>query len=485
MALATPVNKQPRQERQIASPYVKPTQMANAGTPAKIKTSFDPNNVTTQDLSMKVPQVTPAPTPMKTSGDFLAEMQSYFTPNVELEGEVQRGQQNQSESLRAVIEQMGRLASRGARTSEMEDQYGIPELTTDLTDITNKYRAKQVSFMRQRERMETAAGLTAGQKDVELRNLDRIQAREMADLAIIKEAASNNLLSAQAIVDRKIQLEFADEETRLDALKFFYTENKEIFTKKEQRLYEENLAREQAKFGFAKDQYQMEQTQKFQAVAAAAQAGASTAELEAIQGAPTAMDAARIANTAVARRSNAEFSLNQANVYSQIADRNARLDLARQEANSISSGNLGEVDVSKMNATERKAFGFAQRIGNTLGTFDKLAPEITKLSTLSFMAQRKMPSWLQSGTVRQQEQAERDFINAVLRQESGAAIAESEFDNARRQYFPQPGDDAATLEQKRINREGQFENFLNQAGIQGASFDLPDNDDGDDPLGIL
>jgi hypothetical protein len=36
------------------------------------------------------------------------------------------------------------------------------------------------------------------------------------------------------------------------------------------------------------------------------------------------------------------------------------------------------------------------------------------------------------------EQAQRDFINAVLRLESGAAIAESEFTNAKKQYFPQP-----------------------------------------------
>jgi hypothetical protein len=53
----------------------------------------------------------------------------------------------------------------------------------------------------------------------------------------------------------------------------------------------------------------------------------------------------------------------------------------------------------------------------------------------------------------QVEQAQRDFINAVLRRESGAVIADSEFDNARKQYFPQIGDDAATKAQKKRNRE--------------------------------
>lgn len=59
------------------------------------------------------------------------------------------------------------------------------------------------------------------------------------------------------------------------------------------------------------------------------------------------------------------------------------------------------------------------------------------------------------------EQAQRDFINAVLRRESGAVIAESEFRNARKQYFPQPGDGEALIKQKAANRataiEGMFD----------------------------
>jgi len=51
------------------------------------------------------------------------------------------------------------------------------------------------------------------------------------------------------------------------------------------------------------------------------------------------------------------------------------------------------------------------------------------------------------------DQAQRDFINAILRKESGAVINPSEFENAAKQYFPQPGDSIAVIEQKRRNRE--------------------------------
>lgn len=59
----------------------------------------------------------------------------------------------------------------------------------------------------------------------------------------------------------------------------------------------------------------------------------------------------------------------------------------------------------------------------------------------------------QTAEQQQVEQAKRNFINALLRKESGAAIGQDEFRNADRQYFPQVGDSAAVIEQKRRNRE--------------------------------
>lgn len=57
-------------------------------------------------------------------------------------------------------------------------------------------------------------------------------------------------------------------------------------------------------------------------------------------------------------------------------------------------------------------------------------------------------------------QAQRDFINAVLRRESGAAISPQEFENAALQYFPQPGDDPETVKQKLANQRTQLEAIM-------------------------
>lgn len=61
-------------------------------------------------------------------------------------------------------------------------------------------------------------------------------------------------------------------------------------------------------------------------------------------------------------------------------------------------------------------------------------------------------NFMSSEPQQQLEQAKRDFINAVLRRESGATIQPIEFDGANKQYFPQPGEGAAVQKQKANNR---------------------------------
>lgn len=77
-----------------------------------------------------------------------------------------------------------------------------------------------------------------------------------------------------------------------------------------------------------------------------------------------------------------------------------------------------------------------------------------------------LPTWAGGPNANQQkaEQAQRDFVNAVLRQESGAAIGETEFQNARQQYFPQPGDGPEVIAQKANNRQLAIQGFEANAG---------------------
>jgi hypothetical protein len=71
------------------------------------------------------------------------------------------------------------------------------------------------------------------------------------------------------------------------------------------------------------------------------------------------------------------------------------------------------------------------------------------------------------------EQSQRDFVNAILRQESGAVINPDEFKNAQKQYFPQPGDGPQVIAQKKKNRATAIQGLKVMAGpaakVSGAS----------------
>lgn len=115
--------------------------------------------------------------------------------------------------------------------------------------------------------------------------------------------------------------------------------------------------------------------------------------------------------------------------------------------------------------------GYASRMEQAESTFKSLESSISQMNYASFLAQSKLPSAFQSSEIQQYNQAARNFINAKLRQESGAAIAESEFENARQQYLPQPGDSEATLKLKASNRKLVFESMKQAAGTAFSSVD--------------
>lgn len=63
-----------------------------------------------------------------------------------------------------------------------------------------------------------------------------------------------------------------------------------------------------------------------------------------------------------------------------------------------------------------------------------------------------LPESISGENSKMQAQAERNFITAVLRRESGAAISSGEFDTASKIYFPRLGDTEAVLKQKKQSR---------------------------------
>lgn len=77
------------------------------------------------------------------------------------------------------------------------------------------------------------------------------------------------------------------------------------------------------------------------------------------------------------------------------------------------------------------------------------------------------PNLMQPEDVQLLQQSKLNFISAVLRKESGAAISNSEIKNAERQYFPVAGDGDKVLAQKKKNRDTAIQGLFRSAGKQG------------------
>jgi len=77
-------------------------------------------------------------------------------------------------------------------------------------------------------------------------------------------------------------------------------------------------------------------------------------------------------------------------------------------------------------------------------------------------------NFLSSADQQKTDQARRNFISAVLRKESGAAISPSEFANEEKKYFPQIGDSNKVIKQKQEARDLAIKALEIQAGPTGA-----------------
>lgn len=126
-----------------------------------------------------------------------------------------------------------------------------------------------------------------------------------------------------------------------------------------------------------------------------------------------------------------------------------------------------------MTESQSKATGFAKRATSAHSILNSLEETVdTKAITAKNMAENiPLIGPITGGIANAQlspdqqrvDQAKRAFINALLRQDSGATIQADEFDNYSKQFFKQPGDSPAAIAQKRKAREDAI------AGLEAAS----------------
>lgn len=136
---------------------------------------------------------------------------------------------------------------------------------------------------------------------------------------------------------------------------------------------------------------------------------------------------------------------------------------AKQDARKLAIAAAGRAGAPPTQA--QVTYGnYAPRMETADATIKALTPSLEQMNPAWFLTQQQLPSFLQSTEVQSFNQAALNFVNGVLRQESGAAVPETEFARYVKQYFPQPGDSEKVVAQKAQNRAQIIASYKKNAG---------------------
>lgn len=131
------------------------------------------------------------------------------------------------------------------------------------------------------------------------------------------------------------------------------------------------------------------------------------------------------------------------------------------------SKTVADAATGKKTEVQGAAEQFANRLETAEKNFSGLEKEASGVSGATQTVAGKIPvvgSALQGANFQKMEQAKSQFITALLRKESGAAIGKEEFTRYDKEFFPQPGDKPEVVAQKAEARRVAIDAMKKTAG---------------------
>lgn len=200
-------------------------------------------------------------------------------------------------------------------------------------------------------------------------------------------------------------------------------------------------------------------------------------------------EANRIADNA---RADAALATSQAQQKAQMDAAAARhaedirqreLDRAQRVATAAANAAARTTD-KPPTAQNLRTFGFYMRAKDAVDILDGIEKDVQAMGTGEQFWTALMPNVLQTQLGQTLEQAQRQFTEARLRKDSGAAIPPHEYANDKKTYFVSPGDTKETLERKRNARAVLMKALANESGRAFTqSFGEPETGGGELPSG--
>jgi hypothetical protein len=381
------------------------------------------------------------------------------------------------------LSSLQKLSGQTAFAQKKEQDLGLDQSRQQLMDVTNQMRTLQneaSAIPLQTQQNAEGRGITAGGLQPVTTAALRNNAIKSLSLSSVAATLQGNIALAEQQAEKAVELEFAPVRAQLDYLS------------KAMEINGARLEREDSK-RFQKMSIMLDERKRLleQAEQDKRTILGWTAEAAKLGNAP-----AVILNRASASSSPYE-ALSLLSPYMVDTDAKAQAlldqDLARERIESerfdrriaqLKANNdtrLTDAQISKMKAEmsapkaidakeyQYKANLFAQRMSNANAVLEANAATVQAYNPIKYKADTTLENTTLGNTfvpatIQEQRQAERNFLNAVLRRESGAVIAPSEFAEGSKQYFPRPGDSEEVLQTKSQNRQIVISSLESEAG---------------------
>lgn len=152
--------------------------------------------------------------------------------------------------------------------------------------------------------------------------------------------------------------------------------------------------------------------------------------------------------------------------YGKLTAKNRRLEELDMSAKQQHEIALAQAKAKNTPLTEfqSKALSFARDMSfneNIIKDLDKIGYDG---SSITDQAWKWSPDLIKKENRRDYEAAKSAWSDGLIRSRTGAAASKSEVASYNRDYFPEPGDSARVIKNKRLRRENSYQSMLMQAG---------------------
>jgi hypothetical protein len=217
----------------------------------------------------------PTPTQETGIGSQIAQEARATTEQQRQEYEIQQTQKEKDLSRQEIESRLQEQEDILRGQEKAEAEVGLPDLRLEVADLTSQIEAREHALRRQVEQIESTPGLTTTQVNREINKVTRQANREIADLSIVQATKLRRQEVLETAISRRMQIDLAVVESRLEWDKEFYKENRDMLTKTQDRAFQLRVNAEEREY----QEEMFERQQIGQVAMTAAQYGANATQI--------------------------------------------------------------------------------------------------------------------------------------------------------------------------------------------------------------